>query len=286
MGIHDMKTLTKVVLGGAVLAGAASAHAGSLPVPQASTDASDLIFVLQNVSTGATYDLVLNQTVGNGTGSYFNTTDAKTAGPVQGTTVGTIFNETGFTVSLSGDTALSSFLASAGTNINWGIYGGAYTGALPASREVQGTTLVVTTGTNASVLQVGASNFGSVFATDLGTDIKGINAGPALDTFGGQTPGYMGSSGTVNASLNLYGTGVVQGSTSLGSTLSLYGLTGNGSASGQTLAYLLGSVTFTGTALTFTPITSVPIPAAGWLFGSGLLGLLGISRRRREAVAA
>jgi hypothetical protein len=32
-----------------------------------------------------------------------------------------------------------------------------------------------------------------------------------------------------------------------------------------------------------TAYTSVPLPAAAWLFGSGLLGLLGISRRKKSA---
>ncbi|MEZ5540851.1 MAG: VPLPA-CTERM sorting domain-containing protein [Pseudomonadota bacterium] len=27
----------------------------------------------------------------------------------------------------------------------------------------------------------------------------------------------------------------------------------------------------------------VPVPAAAWLFGSGLLGLLGVARRKRTA---
>jgi len=31
--------------------------------------------------------------------------------------------------------------------------------------------------------------------------------------------------------------------------------------------------------------SSVPVPAAAWLFGSGLLGLTGIARRRKQAIA-
>ena len=31
------------------------------------------------------------------------------------------------------------------------------------------------------------------------------------------------------------------------------------------------------------PVSAVPIPAAAWLFGSGLLGLIGIARRRKSA---
>ena len=30
-------------------------------------------------------------------------------------------------------------------------------------------------------------------------------------------------------------------------------------------------------------VSAVPVPAAAWLFGSGLLGLVGVARRRRQA---
>jgi hypothetical protein len=33
--------------------------------------------------------------------------------------------------------------------------------------------------------------------------------------------------------------------------------------------------------VTFTNVSAVPLPAAAWLFGSGLIGLAGIARRRR-----
>lgn len=46
--------------------------------------------------------------------------------------------------------------------------------------------------------------------------------------------------------------------------------TNNGMSSGDASAL---------TALTLTPMTVVPVPAAVWLFGSGLLGLVGVARR-------
>jgi hypothetical protein len=41
--------------------------------------------------------------------------------------------------------------------------------------------------------------------------------------------------------------------------------------------------TITITGLTIVDPEPVPLPAAVWLFGSGLLGLLGIARRKKRA---
>ena len=42
------------------------------------------------------------------------------------------------------------------------------------------------------------------------------------------------------------------------------------------------NATFGGT-VTVTSVSAVPVPAAVWLFGSGLLGLVGVARRKRAA---
>jgi len=55
---------------------------------------------------------------------------------------------------------------------------------------------------------------------------------------------------------------------------------GDSRASSNNLApYLDYQVTFSAESLTAT-VSAVPVPAAVWLFGSGLLGLVGISRRK------
>jgi hypothetical protein len=67
----------------------------------------------------------------------------------------------------------------------------------------------------------------------------------------------------------------------------LYGVTGDGTNSngGKVQIYLLGQLELTSTGTlesvpSTTPPPPVPVPAALWLFGSGLLGLAGVGRRK------
>ena len=45
-----------------------------------------------------------------------------------------------------------------------------------------------------------------------------------------------------------------------------------------------GASVFKGSTVNNYAFSSVPLPAAAWLFGSGLMGLAGVARRRRESV--
>jgi hypothetical protein len=70
------------------------------------------------------------------------------------------------------------------------------------------------------------------------------------------------------------------------SAVTLFGLTGN-AGTGQVQSYILGSASLAANGtLTFkgNSTSPVPLPAAVWLFGSGLMGLVGVSRRRKAAV--
>jgi hypothetical protein len=64
----------------------------------------------------------------------------------------------------------------------------------------------------------------------------------------------------------------------------LFGFTGNG-GTGKVQSYILGTATLgaNGTLQITGNQASVPLPAAVWLFGSGLLGLFGVARRRTAA---
>jgi len=68
-------------------------------------------------------------------------------------------------------------------------------------------------------------------------------------------------------------------------------VTSTGNAAGDTAGVLVnaatitaGSPAFPGFHPAFTgDLTKVPVPAAVWLFGSGLVGLVGVARRRRRS---
>ncbi len=45
----------------------------------------------------------------------------------------------------------------------------------------------------------------------------------------------------------------------------------------------IGELTASLDGMTVQPVTAVPVPAAVWLFGSGLLGLIGFSKRKKAA---
>jgi hypothetical protein len=288
-GDFSMKTVTKLVMGAAVLTAAAgAAHAGTtLP----STDNSNLLFFVNDATTHSTYTAILTQDVNGGTG-YFTTADAQTPGATPGT-LGTINGDANFSYNLAGDTALQSFISSAktaGDILQWGIIGGSYTGPSPTTREPVGNSLIVATSTDsASALTV--ANAGGVAgsaAAGINTDVKNLNA-KTFDAFNGTTQGIFGTTGSAGGTnLTLYGNGLNMHGTQIGTTsYGLYGLTGNGTTSGVAIAFSLGSAVFDGTTLAFTGNTAVtPLPAAAWLFGSGLLGLLGIGRRRDRVVAA
>jgi len=72
----------------------------------------------------------------------------------------------------------------------------------------------------------------------------------------------------------------------VGTPQNFFYLTGTGTL-GHATPTLEGTMSFSGGVLTFTSNNTgapVPLPAAVWLLGSGLAGLVGVGRRRRSAV--
>jgi hypothetical protein len=104
---------------------------------------------------------------------------------------------------------------------------------------------------------------------------EGANAGGGFGKFGFQLSGN-GSSRTELLSFSITGvTGDTINSYATGSTL-------NPAAVEFFAAHIAGFDTTEGvTSAQFAGSSPVPVPAAVWLFGSGLLGLVGIARRKK-----
>jgi hypothetical protein len=277
-----MKTVTKLVMGAAALvATVGAAHAAQTTNP--STGASNLVFFVNDSSAHSTYSIVLSEGVGSAANSYFTNADAVSSS-TQGS-LNTIDGDANFSLNLTGNTALQTFMSSAtsaGDTLDWGILGGAYTGGTASARETAGAVqIVATAATTATIVSVGESAVDGAVPTDINGDVNKISA-KTPDAFGGTAAGIFGTTASLGGTnLTLYASGVDMGHTAIGSSYGLYGLSTNGGSNGTNIAYSLGQVSFDGSTLSFTGnVLPTPLPAAAWLFGSGLLGLLGIGRRR------
>jgi hypothetical protein len=283
-----MKTVTRLLMVTAAVAGSISTAYAQVTLP--STGNSELMFFVNDLSTHSTYTAELTQTI-NGTGGYFTSADAATGAPG---TLTTVFGDGSFNYSFSSDSALTGFITSAlaaGNTLQWGLMSGAYSGVTTSAREAVGNTLFLVTGKAPGVQNTLESGLIGGAPTAYNTDIGTFNA-QTLDAFSGTTNGVFGTSLSANGTnLNVEGAGYAQtGLTLDGTAFDVYGLSSNGATAGKAQAFLLGTASFNSATdlLSFTGETqsTVPLPAAAWLFGSGLLGLLGIGRRREIPAAA
>lgn len=71
-----------------------------------------------------------------------------------------------------------------------------------------------------------------------------------------------------------------------GGVASATGALGNGTVIHLSFGDSLASTDYSFTISNYQTAAAVPVPAAAWLFGSGVLGLAGAARRRRSATAA
>jgi hypothetical protein len=179
------------------------------------------------------------------------------------------------------DANLTAFLAQDGgtDSFSFGILGagkatGGATGNNPGASVVEFT----------SPQSIALSNLNVPSASGVQNTVADVVT--TVTTLNGVLPAASGSSGNVSTVFNastssefdLYANSITA-VTPLGTDVNLYAVTGNGTKAGTGQLYTAGLVTMTASGM-LEEVGPVPLPAAVWLLGSGLLGLVGVGRRR------
>jgi hypothetical protein len=286
-----MKKLVLLSAAGALIAGYGSVQAQSLP----QSGSSDLWLFVADPGTGTTF--------AEDTGISINSLL-----PSGSLVSNAVLNQSiSDTINLLPTTALATYIATNGaSNLEWGIEAAQYTTTGSGSishpnlaGSVKGLTDNPSSQENntSNLISSSLQTWVAAFNSDLNNFIVPGATPQAGYVAGGQT--YKWSYGSVGG--NVWGAGGTTangGSTNcyqqcpdqsgigLDTSAVLYGLTGNGNT-GQLQSYILGNLVLTSAGTLETLGSSpVPLPAAVWLFGSGLLGLAGVGRRRAAAAAA
>jgi len=126
---------------------------------------------------------------------------------------------------------------------------------------------------------------GGAFLYDVSSAIPASDGlyNPATSSYLNQGPAPLAVTNLNTTTLCTPGTDCIGNALSGGYPFTDDGIAGSpmidGPFSGLSVNFDIGS----GNSLTVLSVTNVPIPGAVWLFGSGLLGLIGISRRKKAA---
>jgi hypothetical protein len=284
-----MKKLVGLAIAGALAAGQ-QAYADNLNVP--SSGGTDLWLFVSDQAKSTTFAVDTGVTVSSLLSSY--TSNASLLA------VNDAFSKTESQLSGSGN-ALSSYLNTTDTleyavvGMNWP---SASTSTSNPQNQMPGGTVGIMSAPTSEANNV--KNMGLNNLATWGNDINGdmgyviltgpggagyVSGGSTYAFANGSTVGQVwgGTPGGASAgSTNEYLQGPQQAGITPGTSETLYAVTGNGN-NGTLQSYVLGSLKLdTDGSLTLTS-SPVPLPAAVWLFGSGLLGLAGVSRRRMAA---
>lgn len=120
-------------------------------------------------------------------------------------------------------------------------------------------------------------------------DTRCVGTSPGWRTFSFAMPNqswsaklWMSAMVGASTSTNLIGGGeaLAYGAADLGNTIAWSGITELRDASGQLISDFSAISATSGFDYRNAYVSAVPIPAAAWLFGSGLLGLIGVTRRK------
>jgi hypothetical protein len=156
------------------------------------------------------------------------------------------------------------------------------------------------TGTTNRVRQIGSISTTATFVTPSNAALGNGTAG--INQFANATPGISTTGSlSVTQNTNLGGSFLGQGSAgslaaTLGGTANLYYWTRSANSGTSATAFQQSFANSANTAVlslasngdfsyALAPVSAVPLPAAAWLMGAGLVGLGGMVRRRKAAAA-
>jgi hypothetical protein len=274
-----MKTFVRLAVAGALITGAHGAFAQALP----SSNNADLWLFVSDQAAGTTFA----EDTGISLNSLLPASDLTTAATTGPVAVG------GTNIDLTASSALTSYIDSANTagqSLEWAVEGVQFNGsATKAVVKNPGGAIGIASAALSFSSGVGQLQEGNLaqwagsFQGDAQYLATTYAAGGKSYTFtaGTTTTNVWGAQGTgnVGGSTDLYGNGILQAGTGLGGVVSLFGATGGGTTGNLETYDLTDNLTLSATG-TLQSVAPVPVPAAVWLFGSGLLGLIGVGRRR------
>jgi hypothetical protein len=269
-----MNTIVKLGVASAMAFGAVAAHA-SISLP--SSGSSDLLLFAEVVNGSSVI------------ASYGG--DTGVAMPAWNGTLTTQTTNTS-------DAALSALFAAdntvAGDSIIYAVMGGYETKlASNGNFKTSGVANFATTGTLAAVQNTNTTNlvaWDSLKGTigTLNTNINTYNTAHSISGNSAEAASAANAGiwdqGNTGGVIGWFGNGPLTALTQGSGAQTLYGVTGVGTTTTPVGYSSLGTVNLTAGGLQIVGTSAVPLPAAVWLLGSGLIGLAGIGRRKSSKI--
>jgi hypothetical protein len=276
-----MSNIKRAAIALAVIGSAFAADVALADGASASTGNGSLMLYVRRISTNTVYARGLGLTVDSLVTTSTIAGDGDTSG----------INSFSVPINIAADSNLSGFLGASPvlSDFQWAILGGDTTAETGFGSAGDYRFVSTTQSTLSAAQRPSEANVETVMNNldpALQDVANGAIPGTSVDTQSTSSGGGWDPAGSPNPQA-WFGANLNNVSL-LGQAANLYVFGSNTSGSGRSNTYLdTLKVTLDSSGLLSTPSGSaVPLPAAVWLLGSGLLGMLGIGRRRTLAVAA